>query len=185
MNQYYDTTTWEFTTNTFQAFDVVLTNGVNTFTLHATDLAGNVNTFVTNITLDYSAKTNSPAIQITWPTNGTEISGNKFTVDGQVNDPTVTVAATITDTNGDTNTVNGLVERTGKFWVENLPLNSGTNTVTLTVSDTAGNVNTTNFNVVQSAVTLTLNQVSDPQQLWQPTVNLTGTVSLMQFGLMA
>jgi len=179
LNQYYDTTTWEFTTNTFQAFDVVLTNGVNTFTLHATDLAGNTTTLVTNFTLDYSAKTNAPSVQIAWPTNGTEVSGSAFTVDGQVSDPTITVAAVITDTNGNTNTVSGLVERSGKFWVENLPLNSGTNTVTLTVTDAAGNATTNSFNVVQSAVTLTVDQFSpDSQlQLWQPTVNLTGTIS--------
>lgn len=177
LNQYYDTTTWEFTTNTWQAFDVVLTNGVNTFIFHATDLAGNVTTLVTNFTLDYSAKTNPPSVQITWPQNGAEISGGTFTVDGQASDPTVTIAATITDSNGATNTVNGLVERTGKFWVENLPLNSGTNTVTLIVSDAAGNVNTNSFNVVQSAVTLTMDPVTPDSQLWQPTVNLTGTIS--------
>lgn len=87
------------------------------------------------------------------------------------------VAATVADNNGNTNTVNGLVERTGKFWVENLPLNSGTNTVTLTVTDAAGNSTTNRFNVIQSAVTLTVDAVADPQQLWQPTMNLTGTIS--------
>jgi len=177
LNQYYDTTTWEFTTNTFQAFDVMLTNGVNTFTFHATDLAGNTTTASYNLTLDYSAKTNPPSVQIIWPQDGTQVSGSSFTVDGQVNDATITVAATITDTNGDINTVNGLVERSGKFWLENLPLNSGTNTVTLTVTDAAGNATTNSFNVVQSAVTLTVDPVGDPQQLWQPTVNLTGTIS--------
>jgi hypothetical protein len=127
--------------------------------------------------LDYSAKTNPPSVQIIWPQDGTQVSGSSFTVDGQVNDATITVAATITDTNGDINTVNGLVERSGKFWLENLPLNSGTNTVTLTVTDAAGNATTNSFNVVQSAVTLTVDPVGDPQQLWQPTVNLTGTIS--------
>jgi len=40
LNQFYDTNTEEFTTNYFQCFDVPLTNGLNTFTIHATDLAG-------------------------------------------------------------------------------------------------------------------------------------------------
>jgi len=177
LDQYHDPVTLELTTNTFQAFDIMLTNGVNAITLHATDLAGNVATLVTNFTLDYSAKTNPPSVQVAWPQNGTEISGGSFTVNGQVGDATVTVSATITDGNGHTNTLNGLVERTGKFWVENLPLNSGTNTVTLNVTDAAGNSTATSFNVVQSAVTLTMNPVSDPQQLWQATVNLTGTIS--------
>jgi len=49
----------------------------------------------------------------------------------------------------------------------------------LTVTDAAGNATTNSFNVVQSAVTLTVDQFSpDSQlQLWQPTVNLTGTIS--------
>ena len=177
LNQYYDTTTWEFTTNTWQAFDVVLTNGVNTFIFHATDLAGNVTTASYNLTVDYSAKTNPPSVQVTWPQAGTQISGSSFTVDGQVADATIKVAATITDNSTSTNTLIGLVERNGKFWVENLPLNSGTNNVTLIVTDAAGNSTTNSFNVVQSAVTLTVDTVGDPQQLWQPTANLTGTIS--------
>lgn len=177
LNQYYDTNTFEFTTNIFQAYDVVLTNGVNTFIFHATDLAGNTTTASYSVSLDYSAKTNPPSVKVTWPQNGTQVSGISFTVDGQVSDATITVSATITDTNGDINTVNGLVERTGKFWLENLPLNSGTNTVTLTATDAAGNMTTNIFNVIQSALTLTMNPVTPDSQLWQPTVNLTGSIS--------
>ncbi len=177
LDQYYDKTTWEFTTNTWQAFDVELTNGVNTFTFHATDLAGNTTTASYSVTLDYSAKTNPPTVQVSWPQAGTEISGSHFTLDGLVSDATITVAATITDNNGNTNTVNGLVERSGKFWVENLPLNSGTNTVTLSATDAVGHITTTSLDVVQSAVMLAVNPVSDPQQLWQPTVSLTGAIS--------
>ena len=176
LDQSYSTNTWEFTTNTFQAFDIPLTNGVNVITLHATDLAGNTSTLSTNFTLDYSSKTNPPTVQITWPQNGTEVSGGGFTMDGQVADATVTVAATITDNSGNTNTVRGLVERNGRFWVQNLPLSSGTNIVTLTVTDAAMNSAITNITVVQSAVTMTLDSLLDPQQLWNPTVNLTGKI---------
>lgn len=109
--------------------------------------------------------------------NGTQISGTDFTWDGFVSDPTVTISATITDTNGDTNVVTGLVERNGKFWVENLPLNSGINALTLTVTDVVGNTSVTNISVVQSALVLTMNPVTPDTQLWQPTVNLTGTIS--------
>lgn len=177
LNQHYDTTKSEFTTNYFQAFDVLLTNGINAFIFHATDLAGNTTTATYSVNLDYSAKTNPPSVQVTWPQPGTQISGNSFTVNGQVADATITIAATITDTNGNTNTAYGLLERTGKFWVENLPLNTGTNTVTLNVTDVAGNSTNISFTVSQSAVTLTVNPVSDPQQLWHPTVNLTGSIS--------
>jgi hypothetical protein len=176
-DRFFDTNTWEFTTNTLQGYDIFLTNGVNTITIHATDLAGNVTTLVTNFTLDYSGKTNRPVVQLTWPNNGTLVSGNNFTLDGQLADPTAIVSASITDTNGNTNVVAGLVGRTGQFWVQNIPLSAGTNALTLTVVDVVGNTTVTNINLVQSPVVLTLDPVADPQQLWQPTINLTGTIS--------
>jgi hypothetical protein len=37
LDQYHDTNTWEFTTNTLQAFDVKLALGKNLITLYATD----------------------------------------------------------------------------------------------------------------------------------------------------
>jgi len=177
LNQSYSTNTWEFTTNTFQAFDIPLTNGVNIITLHATDLAGNTSMLTTNFTLDYSGKTNPPVFTLTWPTNGVQISGTNFTLDGFVSDPTVAVLATITDTNSDTNVVSGLVERNGKFWVEGIPLNAGTNTLALTITDAAGNTSVTNISVVQSTLILTMDPVTPDSQLWQPTVNVTGEIS--------
>jgi hypothetical protein len=175
LNQTYNTNSFEFTTNNFQAFDVMLTNGLNTLTLHATDLAGNVSTLVTNFNLDYSAKTNPPNVLVTWPQSGTQVSGSSFTMDGQVNDATIAVVATITDSNGNNNKINGIVERTGKFWVENIPLNSGINTVMLTATDVAGNITTTNFNITQSALVLTIDPVLG--DLWQSTTGISGTIS--------
>jgi hypothetical protein len=69
------------------------------------------------------------------------------------------------------------VEGTGRFWVDNLPLVSGANQVTLTVTDAAGNTTNLTLNVQQSTVTLTIASLADPNQLWQPAVNLTGTIS--------
>jgi len=177
ISQYTDTNTWMFTTNYFQGFDIPLTNGINTITLHATDLAGNTTITNINFTLDYSNATNPPMVQITWPQNGAQISGTNFMLDGQLDDPTAMVSASITDTNGDTNVVSGLVERDGKFWVENLPLGIGTNALTLTIMDAAGNTSVTNISVNQSTFILTMNPVTPDSQLWQPTVNLTGTIS--------
>ncbi len=164
-------------TNYFQCFDVGLTNGLNLVTLKATDLAGNQTTTNLTFTLDYSSDTNPPVVQITWPQNGTQVSGANFTLDGQLDDATETVSASITDTNGDTNVVSGLVERNGKFWVQNLPLNSGTNNLTLTVADAAGNITVTNISVVQSTFVLTMNPVSPDSDLWKSKVNLSGTIS--------
>jgi hypothetical protein len=176
-SQFTDTNLWKFTTNYFQAFDVPLTNGLNIITFHATDHAGNSTVLITNFTVDYSSKTNPPAVQINWPQNGAQISGTYFTLDGQVDDPTATVKVQIVSTNTTTNTVSGLVGRDGIFWVENLPLNAGTNALTLTVTDAAGNSSVTNISVIQSALTLTMNPVTPDSQLWQPTVNLNGAIS--------
>jgi hypothetical protein len=174
-DQAYSTNTCEFTTNTFQAFDVAITNGLNTFTLHATDLAGNVATTNVSFTLDYSSKTNPPVVQITWPQNGAQISGSNFTCRGWISDPSATVAATLVN-GGTTNTFFGVVERDGHLWLDNLPLASGTNAVTLTVTDAAGNVSTTNLTVRQSPALIAITP-PNPNDLWQPTVTVTGTIS--------
>ena len=80
------------------------------------------------------------------------------------------------DTNGNTNTVNAIVERDGTFWAQNLPLAAGANQLTLTATDAAGNVTVTNITVIGSAVTLTMNAV-DSSQLWQFTTQVGGNIS--------
>ncbi|MGH7951300.1 MAG: hypothetical protein ACREFE_05200 [Limisphaerales bacterium] len=185
-DQYYDTDVSSFTTNYFECLDVPLTNGLNVITIHATDLAGDTTTTNFDFTLDYSGKTNPPAVQIIWPQDGTQISGSNFTCRGWISDPTATVSTSLVFTNGDTNyfagglytnIYSGEVERNGNFWLENLPITAGTNAFTIAVRDVVGNTSVTNINVAQSALTLTINPVSDTSQLWQPTVNLTGTIS--------
>ena len=163
LSAFYDTNLLAFTTNSFQCYDIRLTNGLNQITLHATDVAGNTATTNVSYTLDYSGDHTAPVLSFIWPTNGTSIGGSNFTLQAQVDDATATVIASIVDTNGDTNIVTALVERTGVVWVNNLPLNAGTNTVTLAATDAAGNMSTTNFAVVKSAVNLTINPVSSDQ----------------------
>jgi hypothetical protein len=173
---FYDTNLLTFTTNSFQCYDIPLTNGLNTITLHATDLEGNNATTNFNCTLNYAGATNSPVLNLVWPQNGTAISGSNFTLQAQVDDPTATIAASIVDTNGDTNVVQGLVERDGTVWIQNLPLAAGTNTVTLTATDAAGNASSNSFDVVQSSVSLSIDPISD-DQLNQSSVTVYGTVS--------
>ena len=79
-------------------------------------MAGNTTATNFSFTLDYSSKTNPPVIQLYWPRDGARIAGSNFTWRGWVDDPTATVTASIIDTNGDTNTFNGLMERDGNFW---------------------------------------------------------------------
>ena len=103
-----------------------------------------------------------------------------------INDPTATVTTQLVFTNSDTNlfyggiytnVYAGLVERNGNFWLENLPINAGTNAFAIKVTDAVGNTSVTNVSVVQSTLVLTVNPVTPDSQLWQPTVNLTGTIS--------
>ena len=173
-DQYYDTNLWKLTTNFFQCFDITLTNGLNQITLHATDLAGNTTTVSTNFTVNYATATN-PVLALTWPTNGMQICGGSFTLRGTVDDPSATVSATITDTNGDVNTVSGEVERTGVLWVENLPLAGGTNWLVLSVTNSAGYLSAESITVVKSGMTLTLTNIDG--DLWNPTVNVSGLIS--------
>jgi hypothetical protein len=172
----YDTNLLMFTTNYFQCYDVALTNGLNVITILAADLAGNVTTDSVSYTLNYSGDTLAPALNILWPQNGTVICGSQFTARAQADDATAKVMASLVDGTGNTNTVQGLVERGGLVWMDNLPLASGTNTLTITATDAAGNSTTTNLMLVQSAVLVTMNPLTGDQ--WnQPSVTVTGTIS--------
>jgi hypothetical protein len=153
-----------------------VTNGVNAITLHANDLAGNTTTTNFSYTLSYVGVTNPPALTLIWPQTGAQISGTNFTLQARVDDATATVTASIVDTNGDTNVVSGLVERSGLVWLQNLPLNSGTNVVTLTAVNGAGNTNSTSISVVQAPAVVTIDPISS-DQLSQTNVTVTGTVS--------
>jgi hypothetical protein len=173
--QYLDPALFVFTTNWFQCYDLDLTNGVNTITLRATDWAGNITTTNFNITLDYSVATN-PVVQIIWPPDGGQISAASFTCRGTLDDPTAAVTAQITDTNGNVSVAIGEVERNGNFWVEDLPLSSGPNVLTLAVTNAAGMGIVTSLTLAQAAQTLSMNAVP-PEQLWQPSLSVSGVVS--------
>jgi Glucodextranase, domain B len=174
--QYFDTNLFALTTNWFECLDIGLAQGTNFVSLRATDRAGNVT--VTNLVYVFSTNgdTTPPAITLFWPQDGTQISGTNFTLRGLLDDETANLTAQIVGTNGITNIVSGLVERDGKFWAENLPLNPGTNTVTITATDAAGNMSVTNINVFPSSVALTIDCPST-NELWNQTLTVTGTIA--------
>jgi hypothetical protein len=174
--QFYDTNTLEFTTNYFECLDVPLTDGLNTITLHASDLAGNTTTVSFSVTLDYSSRTGPPVAKLYWPQNGSLIGNGTYTWRGWVDDPTATVTAQLADANGDTTTLQALVERNGNFWVENMPLMDGTNFLTLTMIDSAGHVAVTNILVYPSTVELVIDMPTS-DQIWNTTVTVNGTIS--------
>jgi hypothetical protein len=126
LSQYADTNLMKLTTNMFQAFDVPLTNGDNVLTFYATDRVGNVGMTNFTFTLDYSGKTNPPVMQIYWPQNGDNVTGTDFTLRSSLDDFTASLTAQIIDSSGGTNTYQGLVERNGLYWVENVALPAGT-----------------------------------------------------------
>lgn len=176
-DEHYDTNTWEYTTNTFQAYDVPLTPGLNRITLHATDVAGNETETNVEYTLDYSNKTNPPVVKLYWPKDQSSISTTNFTWRGHVDDPTVRIVAQVVATNGDTRTYTGLVERDGDFWVEDTSLSGDSNRLSLKATDAAGNVTTTNIVVSVGPVILTV--IPPPSdQLWNTRVTVTGTINL-------
>ncbi len=170
---FYDTNILLFTTNSFQCYDVKLTNGMNTVTLHATDLAGNMATTNVSISLDYSTDTTPPVLNLIWPQDGTAIGGGNFSVQAQVDDATATIMASM---NGGTSTFQGVVERSGTVWFNNLPLADGTNTLSITATDAAGNASTTDITLIKAVVSVTMDPLPD-DQLNQSLVSVTGTIS--------
>jgi hypothetical protein len=160
--------------NYFQGYDIPLTNGWNTITLYATDLAGNTTTTNVSFTLDYSGDTTAPVVSVVWPPDGTSIVDTNFTLQATVDDATATITTAIVDGSGDTNTVTALVESNGKVWAKNLPLGAGANTLTITATDAAGNASTNSLTVYQSGVLVTVDPLS---QLNQASVTVTGTIS--------
>jgi len=169
----YDTNTLKFTTNSFQCYDVLLTNGLNTITLRATDLNGLTLTTNFNVTLDTSLDTQAPVLTLVWPTEGMQVGGSNVTVHAQVDEATAIVTLLL---NGDTNAVTGLVERDGNVWFDDLPLAGGTNTLTFTTTDDAGNISTTNLTLIQTAVTVTIDPLTEYQQ-GQPWIFVQGSIS--------
>jgi hypothetical protein len=175
VNRYYDTNILEFTTNSFQAFDVLLTNGVNLITLHATDQAGNMSAASVSLTVDYTGKT-APAVNLYWPTNQTQISCTNYAWRGRISDPTATVTAQMVDTNGDISTFTPVVGRDGNFWVENIPLSTSTNFLTLCVTDLVGNVTITNIMIYSNSLAVTITP-PDSSVVWKQGISVNGKIS--------
>jgi hypothetical protein len=167
-----DTNTSQFTTSYFQAYDVVLTNGGNTITLHATDLAGNTADTNFTVTLDDSTATNPPSITITWPQNNGVVAGTNFTLQGLLDDDTASVAVS----GPGIDAIIGTVERGGRFRVDNVPLTGSTNSLIITATNAAGYSSSQQWTVCTSTATVTVDPIT-ADQLSQPFVTVTGVTS--------
>jgi hypothetical protein len=169
------------TTNWFVCLDVALTMGVNHIGIQAVDWAGNLTTTNFSYIFDTNGDITPPAIALTWPQNGAELSGDNFTLRGTLGDDTAEVSGQWKDANGKSQTINGLVERGGQFWLENIPLSPGTNTLVITATDAADNTATTNLTLTQGRVTLTMDVVN-PNELNQAyIVKVTGKISELAY----
>ena len=141
VKQFVNTNTLEVTTNWFACLDVELAAGTNSLALRLTDRAGNLT--VTNLSYIFAYPTNAPVVSLVWPQDNALLSGTNFTLRGLISDPTAKVSAQITG-GGATNTVEGIVERDGKFWIESLPLAGGTNIVAVNAVNVGTNSTITN-----------------------------------------
>lgn len=159
--QHLNTNTMISDSASFWCYDLPLTNGVNTITLYIMDLSGNMTTTNFSVTLDYSSDTTPPVISNIWPTNGSYIGGSQISACGRVDDETAAIIAQIVDTTGQTNSYNGIVERNGQFWLDNLPLDTSTTSISIIATDAAGNSTTTNITYIKSAVTIQVTPLSD------------------------
>lgn len=176
VGQVFNTNEFDFTTNDFQCYDLQLTNGLNVITLRVADLAGNVTTTNLFVTLDYSSATNPPVVSLVWPQDGWAVSGTNCTIRGTISDETGTIVAQVVNGDGATNTVQGDVERNGKFWLDNVPLN-GTNRIRIQATDAAGNVTMTNLTIYPGEVELTIDSAPAGVDLYQFRGYVAGTVS--------
>jgi len=167
----------ECSTNYFTCYDVGLSKGTNKIALQFTDEAGN--TTATNFVIVFTTDgdTNPPAISIRYPEDGTEICGSEFDLDGYCDDFTAKIKAYILTDDGKTNVLDGFNERTGTMWVEHIPLVEGTNRITLVATDAATNSSTLTLAVTKSHDILYMDKIADPNQLWQPTISVTGFTS--------
>jgi hypothetical protein len=175
-DRYFDQTLWDYTTNYFTCYDIQLSPGTNTIELRGKDLAGF--SFATNVVYLFTTAgdTKPPVISLDWPRPKEKLSGRSFTARGRLDDFTAQVTGQIS-ANGETNSVAGLVGRSGDFWIEGLPLALGKNYLTLMAADAAGNSSSTNLMLYGVEGELSMDPVLPADQLWQSRVNVTGKVS--------
>jgi hypothetical protein len=169
-------TEYAFTTNFFQIFDLRLAEGKNRITIHIKDQNGKQYSTKQCYILDLTSDKTPPVLTLIWPTNNCKVAGDNFELQAQVDDNNATIKTTIKNSEGQIHEGYAIVERDGKVWVKNLPVNPGSNEVTVVATDAAGNSSTNRFNVGRSSVSVAM-QPLDPAELNKPFVNVHGTVS--------
>jgi len=143
--------------------------GVNTITVTATDLAGNIATTTLQVTLD----TTDPTITTTGPTNQPTYSTatNSVTVSGTASD--AGGLSTVTWVNGATGAT-GTATGTSS-WSAAVALTPGINVITITAVDAAGNLSTSVITVIHDtqSPTITISIPTSAANYNSPTSPLT------------
>ncbi len=163
-------------TNFFTCYDIELAPGTNTIVLRCEDHFGNTATNVLIYVFALEGDHMPPVIVLDRPLPGRELTGDRFTARGRLDDPTAQIVGVVVAENR-TNTLKGLVERNGYFWLEDVPLLPGENRLTLTATDAAGNSSSTNlvFSRGESELVIDIGKIP-PEHLWHRTVTVTGSV---------
>lgn len=161
--------------NYFTFCFVDLRPGTNTFVFRGTDVFGNE--MSTNIVIVFSTAQDHtpPRIEVAYPKPNAEVSGEKDTVDGQMDDFTARLEARVRTKDGST-TREALVEGNGHFWIRDIPLVMGSIEITLTATDAAGNRSETNFTVIGVAEPIITMDPVKPPDLWRMFTAATGQV---------
>ena len=157
---------------TYDVFNVPLAPGLNTLTVTATDLEGNVGTASIDVTYSLGDST-PPSIDITTPADGVDLTVSPITVSGTIEDDTSVASVTV---NGVTAVIAG-----NNFSAE-VPLSAGANTLTATAIDAAGNSADASVTVTYTPPDTTPPNVSidapaDGAELTATPITVVGTVS--------
>lgn len=180
-DQYFDPTLFEVTTNYFTCYDIDLSRGTNTVVLRCTDNAGNKVTTNFQFVFSTAGHTNPPVITLAWPTNGSHVGGEDFTIRGQMDDPTATIMGWLTDSQGQTQAREGLVERNGAFWFDHIPTPESAGYVSLIAFDAATNSSAANFTIYRSHVELKMDPL--PAITNQRTITVTGSIGRSNYAV--
>ncbi len=174
--QSYNSSGQVYATNYFQSDDIDLAVGTNVITLHAMDWAGNE----TNVSfkVNYVVGTNPPVLNIVWPPTGTAVSGGTITLQAQLDNATTIISASKGG-----NTYQGVVERSGAAWIQNVPLTAGANSITVTATDLNGHTTVTNLSLVENDFGLVIDPLAN-DQLNEPSVSVFGAIGLPNLTLL-
>jgi len=180
-DQYFDRNLFAMTTDYFECLDIELSRGTNTIVLRCADEAGNLTTTNFYFVFTTAGHTNPPLITLAWPTNGSHLQVGDFSIRGQLDDPTATVMGWITDSQGHTQVLEGVVEREGRFWLDHVRMPEEIGYVSLVAFDAATNSSATNFTIHRGHTELKLDPL--PVLPDRGTITVTGWIGRSNYAV--